>query len=88
LEFKHAYIKLNYQGKDLSAIVSRTYIPFGSGSRLCVGAEFVKLKMAIFIHHLSRYRWSMKTETTLLRRFVLILPRGSDVQILEDTKAK
>jgi len=57
LEFKHAYIKLNYQGKDLSAIVSRTYIPFGSGSRLCVGAEFVKLKMAIFIHHLSRYRF-------------------------------
>ncbi|ANM67671.1 cytochrome P450, family 702, subfamily A, polypeptide 6 [Arabidopsis thaliana] len=83
-----AFNPWRWKGKDLSAIVSRTYIPFGSGSRLCVGAEFVKLKMAIFIHHLSRYRWSMKTETTLLRRFVLILPRGSDVQILEDTKAK
>ncbi|CAE6194627.1 unnamed protein product [Arabidopsis arenosa] len=81
-----AFNPWRWEGKDLSANVSRTYFPFGSGSRLCVGAEFVKLQMTIFIHHLSRYRWSMKTETPVLRRFVLMLPRGSDVQISEDTK--
>ncbi|KAL1220609.1 Cytochrome [Cardamine amara subsp. amara] len=75
-----------WEGKDLTAIVSRTYLPFGTGSRLCVGAKFAKLQMAIFIHHLSRYRWSMKTETTVLRRFMLMFPGGSDVQISQDTK--
>ncbi|AEE83593.1 unnamed protein product [Arabidopsis thaliana] len=76
-----AFNPWRWKGKDLSTIVSKTYLPFGSGTRLCVGAEFVKLQMAIFIHHLFRYRWSMKAETTLLRRFILVLPRGSDVQI-------
>ncbi|CAE5963031.1 unnamed protein product [Arabidopsis arenosa] len=75
-----------WEGKDLGAIVSRTYIPFGAGSRLCVGAEFAKLQMAIFIHHLSRYRWSMKTGTTILRNFVLMFPSGCEVQFLEDTE--
>jgi len=75
-----------WEGKDMSAIVSRTYLPFGTGSRLCVGAEFAKLQMAIFIHHLSKYRWSMKTETTVLRRFMLMFPGGSEVQISQDTK--
>ena len=28
----------------------------------------------------------MKTETKVLRRFILMFPRGSDVQISEDTE--
>lgn len=47
--------KLKFQGKDLSVILSRTYMPFGAGSRLGLGAEFAKMQMAIFIHHLCRY---------------------------------
>ncbi|KAG7542807.1 Cytochrome P450 superfamily, partial [Arabidopsis thaliana x Arabidopsis arenosa] len=46
-----------WKREDLSSILSKTYIPFGAGSRLCVGAEFAKLQMAIFIHHLFRYRF-------------------------------
>ncbi|EOA18528.1 hypothetical protein CARUB_v10007083mg, partial [Capsella rubella] len=75
-----------WKKEDLGSILSKTYIPFGAGSRLCVGAEFAKLQMAIFIHHLFRYRWSMKKETKVLRRFMLMFPCGSDVQISEDTK--
>ncbi|CAN8232005.1 unnamed protein product [Cochlearia groenlandica] len=81
-----AFNPWRWKGKDLGAILSRTYIPFGAGSRLCLGAEFAKLQMAIFIHHLSRYRWSMKTETRILRRFVLMFPSGSDVQISQDNE--
>ncbi|CAE6194604.1 unnamed protein product [Arabidopsis arenosa] len=74
-----------WKREDLSSILSKTYIPFGAGSRLCVGAEFAKLQMAIFIHHLFRYRWSMKKETTVLRRFMLMFPCGSDVQFSDNT---
>ncbi|CAN8323635.1 unnamed protein product [Cochlearia groenlandica] len=74
-----------WEGKDLGAIVSKTYIPFGAGPRLCVGADFAKLLMATFIHHLCRYRWSMKAETTIIRRYMLMFSRGCDVQISEET---
>uniref|UniRef100_M4D8I2 Cytochrome P450 n=2 Tax=Brassica campestris TaxID=3711 RepID=M4D8I2_BRACM len=81
-----AFNPWRWEGKDLGVILSRTYMPFGAGSRLCLGAEFAKMQMAIFIHHLCRYTWSMKTETKVLRRFILMFPRGSDVQISEDTE--
>ncbi|CAN8324551.1 unnamed protein product [Cochlearia groenlandica] len=76
-----------WKEKDMNAILSKTYIPFGAGSRLCLGADFAKLLMATYIHHLCRYRWSMKTETTILRRFILMFPCGSHVQISEDNQA-
>ncbi|CAH2079064.1 unnamed protein product [Thlaspi arvense] len=75
-----------WKEKDMTAILSKTYIPFGAGSRLCLGADFAKLLMATFIHHLCRYRWSMKKETRVLRRFILMFPEGSGVQISEDTE--
>ncbi|KFK23689.1 hypothetical protein AALP_AAs50902U000700 [Arabis alpina] len=81
-----AFNPWRWKEKDLGAILTRNYMPFGAGARLCLGAEFAKFQMAIFIHHLFRYRWSMKTETTVIRRFILKFPNGSDVQISEDTK--
>ncbi|CAG7881719.1 hypothetical protein BRARA_C02769 [Brassica rapa] len=75
-----------WKGKDLSALVSKNYVPFGAGPRLCVGAYFAKLLMAIFIHNLCRYRWSMKVETTVTRSYMLMFPQGCDVQFSEDTK--
>ncbi|XP_019089408.1 PREDICTED: cytochrome P450 708A2-like [Camelina sativa] len=81
-----AFDPWRWKSEDLGSILSKSYIAFGAGSRLCVGAEFAKLQMAIFIHHLFRYRWSMKKETTVLRRFMLMFPCGSDVQFSYDTK--
>jgi len=44
------------QGKELHA-GSKTFMAFGGGIRLCVGADFAKLQMAIFIHHMvTKYR--------------------------------
>ncbi|KAL3685967.1 hypothetical protein R1sor_003989 [Riccia sorocarpa] len=37
-----------------------TFIPFGGGPRTCLGNEFAKIQMIIFIHHLvRRFRWSI-----------------------------
>ncbi|KAA8539894.1 hypothetical protein F0562_026586 [Nyssa sinensis] len=44
------------RGKELSA-GSCNFMAFGGGARLCAGAEFVKLQMAIFLHYLiTKYR--------------------------------
>lgn len=34
---------------------SKTFMAFGGGVRLCIGAEFARLQMAIFLHHLVAY---------------------------------
>ncbi|XVF09819.1 hypothetical protein REPUB_Repub07fG0129200 [Reevesia pubescens] len=45
-----------WKGQELNA-GSKIFMGFGSGVRLCAGAEFVKLQMSIFLHHLvTNYR--------------------------------
>ncbi|KAL3685947.1 hypothetical protein R1sor_003969 [Riccia sorocarpa] len=37
-----------------------TFMPFGGGQRTCLGIEFAKMQMLVFIHHLvRRCRWSV-----------------------------
>ncbi|CAL1362879.1 unnamed protein product [Linum trigynum] len=37
---------------------SKTFIPFGGGMRTCVGADYSKVLMAVFVHNLvTKYRW-------------------------------
>ncbi|KAG7590589.1 Cytochrome P450 [Arabidopsis suecica] len=43
-----------WEGKEMTR-GSKTFMAFGSGVRLCVGAEFARLQMAIFLHHLVAY---------------------------------
>ena len=45
------------KGKDLHA-GSKTFMAFGGGVRLCVGADIAKLLMASFLHYLiTKYRY-------------------------------
>ncbi|CAN8303538.1 unnamed protein product [Cochlearia groenlandica] len=43
-----------WKGKEM-VWGSKTFMAFGGGARLCVGAEFARLQMAIFIHNLVTY---------------------------------
>ncbi|PON58003.1 Cytochrome P450, E-class, group I [Parasponia andersonii] len=63
---------------------SKTFMAFGGGVRLCVGADFVKLQMAIFIHHLiSSYRWTVVKGGDIIRK-----PGLSLLELEEETRSK
>ena len=47
-----------------------------------------KFNLHIFLYVSMVSRWSMKAETTVLRRFILMFPGGSDVQISQDTEVE
>ncbi|KAL9393449.1 hypothetical protein Peur_012734 [Populus x canadensis] len=52
--------------------------------RDCAGAEFSKLQMAIFLHHLvTKYRWRVIKGGDISRLPAVIFPNGFHIQILE-----
>ncbi|OMO97920.1 Cytochrome P450 [Corchorus olitorius] len=77
-----AFNPWRWKGKELNA-GSKFFMGFGSGARLCAGAEFVKLQMSIFLHHLvTKYRWRVTKEGVALRQPGLVFPEGFHIQIL------
>ncbi|RLM65419.1 cytochrome P450 87A3-like [Panicum miliaceum] len=61
---------------------SRHFMAFGGGLRFCVGADFSKLQMSIFLHFLvTRYRWKNLGGGKIVRSPGLEFPDGYHVQI-------
>ncbi|CAH2079066.1 unnamed protein product [Thlaspi arvense] len=67
-----------WKGKYLHGTLSKDYIP------LCVGSEFAKCIIAVFLHHLSIFRWSLDPKTRVLRRYMLMFPAGCKVEIAKE----
>ncbi|KAF2910392.1 cytochrome P450 87A3-like isoform X1 [Oryza sativa Japonica Group] len=64
----------------------RNYMPFGGGIRLCLGAEFSKLFIALFIHVLvTEYRWKEIKGGDVLRISEVIFPQGYHIQLIPHT---
>ncbi|CAN8257965.1 unnamed protein product [Cochlearia groenlandica] len=56
-----------WEGKDLRS-GSKTLMVFGGGMRQCVGADFAKLHLTIFLHHLvTTYNFSVVQECEMKR---------------------
>ncbi|CBI38769.3 unnamed protein product, partial [Vitis vinifera] len=52
-----AFNPWRWEGQELHA-GSKNFMAFGGGVRLCAGAHFAKLQMAIFLHYLvTKYRY-------------------------------
>ncbi|GMH26599.1 hypothetical protein Nepgr_028442 [Nepenthes gracilis] len=71
-----------WEGKELH-VGSKNFMAFGGGARLCAGADFAKLQMATFLHHLvTKYRWK-KIGGDFSRLPGLIFPNGLHIQLME-----
>ncbi|KAL6882601.1 hypothetical protein ACP4OV_011291 [Aristida adscensionis] len=63
---------------------SKHFMAFGGGLRFCVGADFSKLQMSIFLHFLAiRYRWKTLGGGKVVRTPGLEFPDGYHIQIRE-----
>ncbi|CAN6249780.1 unnamed protein product [Urochloa humidicola] len=61
---------------------SRHFMAFGGGLRFCVGADFSKLQLSIFLHFLvTRYRWKNLGGGKIVRTPGLEFPDGYHIQI-------
>ncbi|VAH34178.1 unnamed protein product [Triticum turgidum subsp. durum] len=62
---------------------SKEFMAFGGGLRLCVGADFAKLQMAIFLHCLvTKYSWKVIKGGTMVLSPGLQFPCGFHIQLL------
>ncbi|KAL6883484.1 hypothetical protein ACP4OV_010898 [Aristida adscensionis] len=66
---------------------SKHFVAFGSGLRYCVGADFAKLQLAIFLHFLvTKYRWKVISGGNMVfSPGGLGFPEGFHVQLVHKT---
>ncbi|KAK6158143.1 hypothetical protein DH2020_005457 [Rehmannia glutinosa] len=56
---------------------SRNFMAFGGGMRFCVGTDFTKVQMAVFLHCLvTKYKWKAVKGGDILRTPGLQFPKG------------
>ncbi|CAL4918208.1 unnamed protein product [Urochloa decumbens] len=74
-----------WRWKDIPEPVGGTkdFMVFGGGVRLCVGADFAKLQMSIFLHCLlTKYRWNAISGGTMVFYPGLRFPDGFHIHLL------
>ncbi|KAK2995972.1 hypothetical protein RJ640_026011 [Escallonia rubra] len=82
----HLRCKELFLGQEMHA-ASKDFMAFGGGVRLCVGADFAKLQMAIYLHYLvTKYRWTVIRGGDIIRRPGLVFPNGLHIEISEKQK--
>ncbi|KZV21828.1 hypothetical protein F511_13631 [Dorcoceras hygrometricum] len=63
-----------WKGKEMHT-ASKNFLAFGGGRRMCSGADFAKLQLAIFIHYMvTRYSWKITKEGLIVRKPGLAFP--------------
>ncbi|KAF5816114.1 putative cytochrome P450 [Helianthus annuus] len=63
---------------------SKNFMAFGGGQRFCVGADFARLQMAVFLHCLvTKYRWQPIKGGETLRTPGLQFPNGFHVKFFK-----
>ncbi|GLT90923.1 hypothetical protein SLE2022_088380 [Rubroshorea leprosula] len=66
---------------------SKNFMAFGGGMRFCVGTDFAKVQMAVFLHCLvTKYRWTPIKGGDILRSPGLQFPDGFLIQLMEKNK--
>ncbi|CAN0902711.1 Cytochrome P450 87A3 [Linum grandiflorum] len=78
-----AFNPWRWEGQKLHA-GSQNFMAFGGGARLCSGADYVKVHMAILLHHIvTKFRWNVINGTEPVRYPGVMFPNGFHVRIQE-----
>ncbi|MCL7025758.1 hypothetical protein MKW94_016846 [Papaver nudicaule] len=63
---------------------TKDFMAFGAGQRFCVGSDFARVQMAVFLHHLvTKYRWKVIKGGDIARTPGLTFPNGIHIKISE-----
>ncbi|GAY61061.1 hypothetical protein CUMW_206850 [Citrus unshiu] len=63
---------------------SKNFMAFGGGMRFCVGTDFTKVQMAVFLHcFLTKYRWQAIRGGNIVRTPGIQFPNGFHVRIIK-----
>lgn len=67
---------------------TKHFMAFGGGMRFCVGTDFTKVQMAVFLHCLvTKYRWQIIRGGNIVRTPGLQFPNGFHIHLMEkDTR--
>ncbi|XP_056691973.1 cytochrome P450 87A3-like [Spinacia oleracea] len=77
-----------WEGGEING-VSKHFMAFGGGMRFCVGTDFTKVQMAVFLHCLvTKYRWNPVKGGNIVRTPGLQFPDGFHVQLSEKRSTK
>ncbi|RZC52583.1 hypothetical protein C5167_021003 [Papaver somniferum] len=72
-----------WDGVELNG-ATKDFMAFGAGQRFCVGTDFAKLQMAVFLHYLvTKYRWKTIKGGDIARVPGVTFPNGFHVKISE-----
>ncbi|KAM7525713.1 hypothetical protein LguiA_015615 [Lonicera macranthoides] len=75
-----------WEGIELTS-ASKHFMAFGGGMRFCVGTDFTKMQMAVFLHCLvTKYRWQPIKGGDIVRTPGLQFPNGFHIQITQKNK--
>ncbi|XP_010271639.1 PREDICTED: cytochrome P450 87A3-like [Nelumbo nucifera] len=74
-----------WRWKDLGSTAScKNFLTFGGGMRACLGADYCRMVMAIFLHILvTNYRWTKIKGGDIIRTPILQFPNGFHIKIWE-----
>ncbi|XBH97202.1 hypothetical protein VPH35_087475 [Triticum aestivum] len=72
-----------WQDESRKSILLKNFAPYGGGVRHCLGAEFSKVQIAVFLHTLvTNYRWKEIKGGEVQRITEIVFPKGYHIQIL------
>ncbi|GMJ04802.1 cytochrome P450, family 87, subfamily A, polypeptide 2 [Hibiscus trionum] len=75
-----------WEGVEING-ATKNFMAFGGGLRFCVGTDFTKVQMAVFLHCLvTKYRWEPIKGGNILRTPGLQFPDGFHVRVTEKTR--
>ncbi|OMP09652.1 Cytochrome P450 [Corchorus olitorius] len=75
-----------WEGVEING-ATKSFMAFGGGMRFCVGTDFTKVQMAVFLHCLvTKYRWQPIKGGNIVRTPGLQFPDGFHIQLREKTR--